>query len=88
MTQPTTIPLFVKQYFIKLKLKKKKEWKSCLVISFEIIPTDIWLYLPPPHSRERFSHYITNAVFSCLHTYVRNLHLWHTKTENSYRINQ
>ena len=47
MTHPATTPLPVKQYFIKLKLKKK-EWKKCLVISIEIIADNVWLYLPSP----------------------------------------
>lgn len=33
-------------------------------MSIEIITNDVWLYFPPPHSREGSSHFITNAVFS------------------------
>ena len=53
---------------------------------FEIIAYNIWYYFPPHQLGKWSSHYITNAVFSSLYTYMRNLHLWHIKTENSYRI--
>ena len=40
---------------------------------------------PLPPRRKGCSHYIrphiTHAVFSSLYAYVRDLHLWHTKTE-------
>ena len=33
-------------------------------MNIEKVTNDVWLYLPPPHSREGSSHFITNAVFS------------------------
>ena len=33
-------------------------------MSIEKVTNDVWLYLPPPHSREGSSHFKTNAVFS------------------------
>ena len=55
----------------------------CLLISIEKTANNIRHYLPPPTPEKGF--HITNAVFSSLYTYVRNLHLWHTKRKNSYR---
>ena len=37
--------------------------------------------LPPPPLRSPQKWVFTHAVFSSQYTYVRNLNLWHTKTE-------
>ena len=37
--------------------------------------------LPPPPLRAPQKRVFTHAVFSSQYTYVRNLNLWHTKTE-------
>ena len=48
-----------------------------------------YMALPYPYPTPEKGLYTTSQMlFSTLCTYVRNLHLWHTKTENTHRKEQ
>ena len=51
-------------------------------MSIEIVTNDVWLYLPPPHSREGSSHFITNAVFSPIYICEKPASLAYQEKEN------